>query len=458
MTKYSGKGTPTRHNAALKAVATKRENRERAAKGLPPLPGTKGPSARAMARIEKQRALSAPAKPGRTPKFTQSAASAATPATVRAVPAKQPAKINVTKVSSKQTAAKKQTAAEIGATLAGMTQTPAIKAASAAPVPTNFVMTVPKTWENDGKELKVWLDDPKKAVTIPIEAKRGPYTPSDLVPDVLGQPGLLFSVAVSIHEQLHSLLEGPTGVAKTTVYRWFAQQLNWNLVAMPISRGTEAAHLVGEYYPDEADSGEARFSWAYGPVSTAVLASQTHPTLLVFEELNRIGNLAELARIYSLLDSTRLLEVKEKRDSNGNVEVLHPGKLIVGANMNPADDDAADYLGVNELDPALRSRFALQPTIPYPPEKVEAQALCDRVSGLNAVEAIAMVRVANDVRKAAEVRFPFSFRELQAWAQVLPYYGWEKAAEVAVVTKAHPDYRAGILDSIRLGKPGPKTT
>lgn len=302
------------------------------------------------------------------------------------------------------------------------------------------------TWEVKGGKFKAWLKN-RNAVELPIADKPGPYTPKEEIPAPLGQAEMVFAVAMAIKLGKHSLLTGPTGTAKTTTYRWIAKQLNYNLVIMPISRGTEAAHLVGEYLPvDEA----GRFDWTYGPVSVAAKLSESHPTLLVFDEVNRIGNIAELARIYSLLDDTRMLEIKEKRNADGTVEMLRAGQLYVGATSNPSDSDNADYLGVQDLDPALSSRFTFQPQVGYPPEDIEAIALVQRVPGLRLEEAGKMVTCANRIRKAENVRFPISFRELEAWALALPFYGWKAAAEVAVVTKANPDYHASIRDLVKL--------
>lgn len=297
------------------------------------------------------------------------------------------------------------------------------------------------TWEKKDGKLRVWSSK-GAMVELEIEPNPGPFTPTEEPNAVYGQADMVFAVAMAFKLNKHSLLSGPTGIAKTTLYAWFAYQLNWNFVLMPISRGTESAHLVGEYLPvDEA----GKFAWTDAPVTVATEASSTHPTLLVFDELNRIGNIAELARIYQLLDDTRVLELKEKRANGGTVEMLNAGELYIGATMNPADDMAADYVGVTDLDPALASRFPIQPRLGYPDPEIEAMALALRVPDLDAADAKEMVSAANRIRQSEQVRFPISFRELEAWGLALPYLGWAEAAEVAVVSKAarmfHPDIR-----------------
>lgn len=305
-----------------------------------------------------------------------------------------------------------------------------------------------RSWSIDEEKgvFKCWLPN-GMAVELPIVEEPGPFTPQGHVHEVLGQPELIFAIALGIKLGKHTLLSGPTGIAKTTAYRWIAQQLNYNLVLCPIARGTEAAHMVGEYLPvDEA----GRFEWTDGPVTTAVRASQDHPTLLLFDEVNRIGNIAEFSRVYSLLDDTRMLELKEKRDSEGREEVLTAGDLFVGATSNPSDDERADYVGVQDLDPALNSRFALQPKLAYPPAEVEIKALMGRVEGLQEREATAMVECANRIREATNVRFPMSFRELEAWALTLPFFGWKQSAEISMISKAAAMYRADLRGLIVL--------
>ena len=301
------------------------------------------------------------------------------------------------------------------------------------------------TWEIKDGKFRCWLSN-GNAVELPIAPKPGPYTPkNEHAP--LGMGDMVFAACFAIATGKHSLMEGPTGIAKTTMYRWLAEQLNWNLIIMPISRGTEGAHLVGEYLPvDEA----GKFEWTYGPCALAARLSATHPTLLVLDEINRIGNVQELARVYSLLDDTRMLELKEKREADGTFEMIKAGQLYLGATSNPADADDADYIGVQPLDPALASRFQVQPKLDYAPEKFECLALMNRVPGLPEAQAMKMIQAATRIRKAEEVRFPISFRELEAWALALPFYGWKQAAEVSVVQKAHPDYHASIRDLVSL--------
>lgn len=335
---------------------------------------------------------------------------------------------------------------------AGLSAAAAPSVAGQTPKPGGkAVGLVPKDWETDGKFLKIMCPGTKQDILLPIEKKPGPYTPTEDIHDILGQSDMLYQVALAFAESLNVMVKGPTGVAKTVVFRWFAKKLNWNIVTAQIHLNTAPEDLVGEFLPVEqsgSKQGVAQLiKFIYSVVSKAVLASQEHPTICVLEEVNRIGNQQAFAKIYSLLDDTKQIEIPNKEDAQGLSEVLRPGKLFFGANMNPPDPG---YVGPQELDVAFGRRFPIWVDVGYPPENVEAEALRRRVKGLALKDAEKMVAMATLVRQDEEVAYPLSFPDLVAWATALPYLGWDKAAEVAVVAKASPDDREGIRGAVLL--------
>jgi MoxR-like ATPase len=308
-----------------------------------------------------------------------------------------------------------------------------------------------RNWKVKDGRVYFWFDGREVSLE---QWSPSPLTPTN-VPEVWGQEELLFNLAVSFKLGTHTMLTGPTGTGKTTVYKFMASILGWDLVQLQVSRGTEAAHIVGEYLPAES-AGE--FRWVDGPLTQAVRNSQVRPTIFVFDEMSRIGNQAELARVYSVLDGSRALELPEtgvevSEDGQRVVERIEAGRLYVGATSNPADEEegtagGGDYIGVQELDPALRSRF-IMPKVDYMPAQIEAKALVTRVAGLTLDVAEKIVSAANSVRQAAEISFPWSMRESMAMANLLPYHTVERAAEIAVVDKANPDFRVGIRSAVQ---------
>jgi MoxR-like ATPase len=187
---------------------------------------------------------------------------------------------------------------------------------------------------DEGQVFKIWHPEQKTAIELPIVqpcSDTPVSSPGRYIHEPVGQQSMLFSLALGILLEKHTLLTGPTGIAKTTAYRWLASKLGYNLVIMPITRGTQDRHMIGEYMP----AGAGDFPWVDGPITRAARLSLIHPTILLLDEINRIGNVAEFARCYSLLDDTRMLELPERRSESGDVETIHPGKLYIGATSNP---------------------------------------------------------------------------------------------------------------------------
>lgn len=292
------------------------------------------------------------------------------------------------------------------------------------------------------EEEYVLFTYPRTQATVSLP-KKSPdkFTPSNTYP-VYGQPEMIFALAMGMAHNRHTILSGPTGTGKTTAYQFVAELLGYNFVRIQIDPKTEGASLIGEYLP----AGTGKFEWTDGPLTEAVRMSRDHPTIVVFDELSRIGNVAELARTYSLLDDGRMLTLPERRHELGDTEIIHAGQLYIGATMNPADDEGADYIGVRELDPALMSRFSFGPLIKYPSPEVEVKTLMGRVPGLTLTHAERMVDIGNAIRESNEVHYPFSFRELIAWGEAIPYYAFIDAAKVAFINKAHQLYRPDLLN------------
>ncbi|NDD55389.1 hypothetical protein EBZ39_16265, partial [bacterium] len=95
-----------------------------------------------------------------------------------------------------------------------------------------------------------------KSISLKVH-KPGPYTPDFEPHEIYGQAEMVFNLMLAIKLGKHSILKGPTGLGKTTVYQWLAKKLGYNLFMQPISRGTQDRHMVGEYAP----AGPGDFKW-----------------------------------------------------------------------------------------------------------------------------------------------------------------------------------------------------
>lgn len=433
----------TADRRAIQAQTTK----DRAKAGLPKLSHSE---AVRLAEEEYQRQQAA-GKPKR--KRAQPSATAAAPSS-SSTPASSPAPAPAQPAGTQPAAANPN----IGAAMTAAAQPVADPDPAIADALSATMQLVQPTWKVEGKFLVIWSPMSRanggKDVRLPIKPKPGPLTPVEDVHDVLGMPEMLYTVALAIAVGKASLITGPTGVAKSTIYRWLAKKLNWNFIPMPMHPKIAPEDLVGEFKPfmmkKKDGSEEMILRWMWGMVAKCVLASKEWPTIGTFEEINR-GDIRSLVRIYSLLDDTRELVIDEKGEESGIFgERMKPGELYFGANMNPVDFESdleagvADYIGATELDPALNRRFPAQITVGYPPKEIEAEALRRRVPGLTLDQAKKMVTCATAVRDDPANRFPMSFPDMVMWAEALPYYGWEQAAEIGVVQKANPRFRESI--------------
>lgn len=148
--------------------------------------------------------------------------------------------------------------------------------------------------------------------------------------------------------QVNILIEGPTGVAKTTSVLAYAAKNKLPFYSVSSSSGTEPSQLFGKFIP----SGDGSFVWQDGPVTHLF----RHGGVLLLNEVNFIPT--RIASVlFSALDRRRTIQLV---DHKGEVIAAHPDLLIV-ADLNP------NYLGTNKLNAAFRNRFPIQLAWDYDP-------------------------------------------------------------------------------------------
>jgi hypothetical protein len=161
----------------------------------------------------------------------------------------------------------------------------------------------------------------------------------------------LYEFALQNH--FNVLLEGPTGVAKTTSVLAYAAKRKLPFYSVSSSAGTEPSQLFGKYIPD----GAGGFIWQDGPVTHLF----RHGGVLLLNEVNFIPTRVASV-LFSALDRRREIQLI---DHKGEVIVAHNDLLIV-ADMNP------DYYGTQALNAAFRNRFKIQLAWDYDP-KIESR-------------------------------------------------------------------------------------
>ena len=156
----------------------------------------------------------------------------------------------------------------------------------------------------------------------------------------------LYDFALANHYNV--LLEGPTGVAKTSSVLAYAAKRKLAFYSVSSSTGTEPSQLFGKYIPD----GQGGFVWQDGPVTHLF----RHGGVLLLNEVNFIPTRVASV-LFSALDRRREIQLI---DHKGEVIVAHNDLLIV-ADMNP------DYTGTQALNAAFRNRFKIQLVWDYDP-------------------------------------------------------------------------------------------
>lgn len=278
-------------------------------------------------------------------------------------------------------------------------------------------------------------------IDLPIEPGV-PESPSPGAFPLIGQDDYLYDVMFGLRERRHMAIFGDTGCGKTASIEWLTSLLNWNLVIVSITPGSNEDTFIGTQLPAaHAQTGAPTVEWVDRMVASAVRMSHDRPTVLLIDEINRIRDVNEYASLMPLLDGTARLTL-------ATGETIERGDLVLVATANPPHE----YVGTNELDPAFENRLPWTPSITYPDYADEALALVNRVPTLDTTVARNMAETVSRIRKAGEITHPVGFRTLLMWAEALVSgcYTWSESAERALVAKFPEDERQSVRNILAM--------
>ena len=273
---------------------------------------------------------------------------------------------------------------------------------------------------------------------------RQDLSPDDLkhVPkptDYIDNKGILGDIATFINLNMPVLVEGETGVGKTSAFRYLAGLTQSPYRRLNLNGSTTVDEFVGKVMLDKEGT-----YWVDGVLIDAMRKGHW----LVLDEIN--AALPEILFVlHSLLDDDGYVVLAEH-----NGEVVRPhSNFRVFATMNPSE---GQYSGTKELNQAFLDRFAKM-TFDFPTLAQEKKMVTSRYPNLKYVtkdKLDNMLRYVQEMRTAytsGAQEFLVSPRGTLQWVHLSEEFkDIGKAAEYALVYKAPVDERAGIRDVLKL--------
>jgi nitric oxide reductase NorQ protein len=206
------------------------------------------------------------------------------------------------------------------------------------------------------------------------------------------------------------LLSGPSGVGKTLLTAFLAEDLGIPYLEVNCSPEIKERHLRGGLVP----KGTSSVEFIFGTASNAIMAAnELGRAMLVLDELPTLSPLMQKS-LNPLTDFRRKVELPE---ISTHLEVMRHCKLWVVATRNTLSVE-----GSYELNQDLKSRF-IEIEIPYPPPEAEKSIIRKLLGMVDENALAALVAVANESRQG-ESSYALSTRDLVELMTAHPRVGW----------------------------------
>jgi len=291
------------------------------------------------------------------------------------------------------------------------------------------------------------VSKPKGKVTVVGDTMlpvREDLSPEDLkyVPHkthYIDNKGLLTDIAKFINLKQPVLIEGDTGVGKTSAFRYLAHQTQSPYRRLNLNGSTTVDEFVGKVMLDKDGT-----YWVDGVLIDAMRKGHW----LVLDEIN--AALPEILFVLqSLLDDDGYVVLAEK-----DGEVVRPhDNFRVFATMNPSE---GQYSGTKELNQAFLDRF-VKMTIDFPTlaqERKMVEARFPKLQYVTKDKLTNMLKYVGEMRTAYKngaQEFLVSPRGVLQWVQLSEdFKDISKAAEFSLVLKAPAEEREAIRDVLKL--------
>lgn len=259
----------------------------------------------------------------------------------------------------------------------------------------------------------------------------------DLIPTVSNEfkgEDTLKAMEFGIKNNKQVLLVGETGTGKTSAVKYLAHKHKKPYRRLSFESGTTSDDVIGKILLNKQGT-----YWIDGDLTSAVRNGEW----VLLDEVNACPP-EVMFKLHPLMDDDAHIILNEH---DGEIVKAHPDFRLFAA-LNP------NYAGTRMLNRAFVSRFEYVINFEHLPKDEEIALLMERTS-VKKAQAEKMVDVAIRLRannRDGILTLPMSFRELEAWADLTPDFGFDKAFALTVVNKCYADSseREAIYDAFKL--------
>lgn len=275
----------------------------------------------------------------------------------------------------------------------------------------------------------------------PIEQSFIPMIGDDEAPEhYVDHNGAVYKIAVLWQELDETpALWGQAGVGKTELFRHLAWLMGLPFVRISITETSEVDDLLGKFTAEADGHGGTSTTFLYGRIVKAWMK----PCVLLLDEPNT-GPDAVWQRVRPLTDNSKQLVL----DEHAGEKIARDDSCYFGMAMNPAWD--VRNTGVRPLADADGNRLA-HIQMELPPEALERAILEQRCQqddyALPKSTLDAMMKIAEDVRKASEDFLPVSWgiRPQIKVARATRWFDLRTCYRLAVTDSLEPEQAAFVL-------------
>ena len=160
---------------------------------------------------------------------------------------------------------------------------------------------------------------------------------------IVGLDDVFDTIIIACFTGGHCLLEGPSGLAKTSLINALASTLELNFKRIQFTPDLMPSDIIGNDLYTEGPNGSRRMEFSRGPIFANVILA---------DEINRATPKTQAALLQAM---------QEKRVTHGLVDHLLEEPFLVLATQNPQDQEGTYPLPEAQLD-----RFLFKIVVPYP--------------------------------------------------------------------------------------------